>query len=86
MLAAILLVAGLAGALLISVRWHALLDEHERAAYDFGAVAAIYVYFALSAGWWLLWRAALIGEPSGMAIFFIVMTVWMLGWLVRRFR
>lgn len=84
--AALLLLAGLVGALAISVRWHALLDEHERAAYEFGAVAAIYVYFTLSAGWWLLWRAELVAAPDWIAIFFIVMAVWMAGWLVRRFR
>lgn len=81
-----LLFAGLAASLVLSVRWHRLLDEHERAAYDFGAVAAIYAYFFLSIGWWLLWRAALVPAPDGIAIFASVMMTWMVGWLIRRFR
>lgn len=84
--AALLLAAGVGISLALSVRWHALLDEHERAAYDFGAVAAIYVYFTISTVWWLLWRAALVAPPDGIVIFFIVMAVWMVGWLIRRFR
>ena len=80
------LFAGIIVSLVLSVRWHRLLDEHERAAYDFGAVAAIYVYFTLSLMWWVLWRAALAPAPDGVAIFAIVTAVWLLGWLIRRFR
>ena len=83
---ALLLVAGVVISLVISVRWHRLLDEHERAAYDFGAVIALYAYFAISTLWWLLWRAALLPAPDGVAIFALVTAVWMIGWLVRRFR
>ena len=84
--AALILAAGVIFSLILSVRWHALLDEHERAAYDFGAVIAIYLYFGLSSLWWLLWKAALLPTPSGVAIFFAVTAAWLAGWLVRRFR
>jgi hypothetical protein len=83
---AILFLAGFAASLALSVRWHMLLDEHERAAYDFGAVSALYVYFGLSAGWWVLWRADLTTAPDGLIIFATVTATWMVGWLYRRFR
>lgn len=83
---AIVLAAATVLSLVLSVRWHSLLDEHERAAYDFGAVVALYVYFGLTALWWLLWRAALVPAPDGLAILIAVTTAWMLAWLVRRFR
>lgn len=81
-----LLVLGLIVSLVLSIRWHRLLDEHERAAYDFGAVVAIYVYFTLSVGWWILSRAALVPAPDGVVIFVLTTVCWMLGWLIRRFR
>lgn len=81
-----LLVAGMIVSLVLSVRWHRLLDEHERAAYDFGAVAAIYVYFTLSVIWWLLWRAEIAPAVNGVAIFAITTLTWIFGWLVRRYR
>ena len=83
---ALILAAGVLLSLVLSVRWHALLDEHERAAYDFGAVVAIYLYFGLSTLWWLLWRAALVPAPDGIVIFALVTAAWIAGWLVRRFR
>lgn len=81
-----LLVVAMAASLLISIRWHRLLDEHERAAYDFGAVAAIYVYFSFSVIWWLLWRAQIAPAVDGVAIFIVTAATWVLGWLVRRYR
>lgn len=83
---ALILAAGVVLSLLLSVRWHRLLDEHERAAYDFGAVVAIYLYFGLSSLWWLLSRGDLVPAPDGVAIFFAVTAAWLAGWLVRRFR
>lgn len=82
---AIFLLAGLVVVTLLSIRWHMLLDEHERAAYDFGGIAALYAYFMLSAGWWLLWRGGMVIPPDGYAIFWTTMVVWALGWLARRF-
>jgi hypothetical protein len=81
-----LLVAGTGLGLIVSVRWHRLLDEHERAAYDFGAVAALYVYFAISIIWWLLWRAEIVPVVDGVAVFVVTTITWMLGWLIRRYR
>ena len=83
---ALALFAALMVSIALSLRWHMLLDEHERAAYDFGAVAALYVYFMVSMGWWLLARGGFVPAPNGYVIFWLVTFVWAVGWLVRRYR
>ncbi|ANU08027.1 hypothetical protein [Paraurantiacibacter namhicola] len=82
---AIILIAGMLLATVLSIRWHMLLDEHERAAYDFGGIAALYTYFTLSGAWWLAWRGGMVIAPDGYAIFWTTLVVWMLGWLAKRF-
>lgn len=82
---ALLLLAGMLLVTILSIRWHMLLDEHERAAYDFGGIAALYAYFIASVGWWLAWRGGMMPEPDGYAIFWGTMIVWAIGWLIRRF-
>lgn len=82
--AAILLVVTMLIATALSARWHMLLDEHERLAYDFGAVAAIYAYIIVSVCWWLLARGGLAPAPDGYLIFWLVMIVWIIGWVIRR--
>lgn len=67
-------------------RWHKTADEHEQAAYNFGAVLGIYTYFFASIGWWVAWRGGLLPEPNGFAIFWAVLVVWSVGWLWHRFR
>ncbi len=84
--ATLVLLAALIGGFGLSIRWHMLLDEHERAAYDFGAVVSIYLYFLLSAGWWLLARGGFAAVPNGYVIFWVVMVTWLIGWVVRRYR
>lgn len=82
--AAALLLAGLVPVAIVSLKWHQAIDEHEQAAYNFGAVAAVYVYFFLSAGWWLAWRGGFIPAPDGAVIFLVVCGVWLAAWLIRR--
>lgn len=84
--AALVLFAALVVSMVLSLRWHMMLDEHERAAYDFGAVAALYVYFWISMSWWLLARGELVPAPDGYIIFWLVMIVWAVGWMIRRYR
>jgi hypothetical protein len=84
--ATLVLLAALIAGFGLSIRWHMLLDEHERAAYDFGAVVSIYLYFLLSAGWWLLARGGFAPAPNGYVIFWVVMVTWLIGWVVRRYR
>lgn len=67
-------------------RWHKTADEHEQAAYNFGGMLSLYAYFFASIGWWTAWRGGLLPEPDGFAIFWMVITVWLLGWLWRRYR
>ncbi|MFM6932978.1 MAG: hypothetical protein ACKOUT_12135 [Novosphingobium sp.] len=67
-------------------RWHKTADEHEQAAYNFGAVLGIYTYFFASIGWWVAWRGGLLPEPNGVAIFWTVIIVWSIGWIWHRFR
>lgn len=67
-------------------RWHKTADEHEQAAYNFGAVLGIYTYFFASVGWWVAWRGGYLPEPNGFAIFWAVIIVWSIGWLWHRFR
>ncbi len=67
-------------------RWHKTADEHEQAAYNFGAVLGIYTYFFASIGWWVSWRGGLLPEPNGLAIFWAVIIVWTIGWIWHRFR
>lgn len=84
--AAIVLILAVVVTLVLSIKWHVSLDEHERKAYDFGAVAALYGYFALSTIWWLAWRGGMTAQPDGHVIFWAVMALWLLGWFYRRFR
>ena len=69
----------------LSILWLRNIDEHERAAHDFGAVLSLYSYVALSAGWWILWRGGFVNVPDGLVIFCTVLVVWTIGWLYRRF-
>lgn len=84
--AAAVLAAGFLLTTAISIRWHVLLDEHEMAAYNFGAVVGVYVYMVLSVCWWVLARGGLVAEVNGYAIFWAVMLAWMIGWAFKRYR
>jgi hypothetical protein len=84
--AAIALVLTMLVATALSARWHMLLDEHERASYDFGAVIALYAYFIVSICWWLLARGGLAPAPDGYLIFWLVTILWVIGWAIRRYR
>lgn len=84
--AAVLLIFAMIVVLTLSIQWHASLDEHEKGAYNFGAVAALYSYFGISVVWWLAWRGGMAPSPDGFVIFWAVTIIWMLGWLYRRFR
>lgn len=82
---AVFLLVGTVLSIGLSIRWHMLLDEHERAAYDFGGIAAIYTYFTMSLAWWIAWRGNLISEPDGYLIFIVTSVVWCIGWFARRY-
>lgn len=84
-LATVLILAGaFAIGIVLSIRWMVLLDEHERAAHDFGAVVAFYLYLTVSAIWWLLARGGLAPWPNGILIFWLAFAAWVAGWAWRR--
>ena len=68
----------------LSWSWWRNIDEHEAAAYRFGALAAMYVYTFLMPTWWMGWRGGFLPEPQSMLIFAVVIAVWGAGWVSRR--
>jgi hypothetical protein len=71
---------------LISWQWHLSVDEHEEQSYQFGGLAALYLYSFLTPAWWLAARGGLLPAPDAMIIFMGVMLVWGIGWFWRRYR
>ncbi len=69
---------------LLSWRWWRNIDEHEAAAYRFGAVAGMYGYAFIMPTWWMGWRGGFLPEPQAMLIFVVVIVVWGAAWLSRR--
>lgn len=78
--------AAIAVVIPISWVWHRSIDEHESAAYRFGALIGINVYFFLSAGWWIAARGGFVPAPDGVAIFLTTVAAWGLGWAWARYR
>lgn len=72
--------------MVLSLKWHLTLDEHEKAAYDFGFIAGLYLYAVLMPAWWLAWRGGMLPEPDAMAVFWIVGLFSTVAWLWRRTR
>jgi uncharacterized membrane protein YozB (DUF420 family) len=66
--------------------WHRNIDEHEAAAYRFGSLIALYVYFWLSAVWGLAARGGFAPPIDGVIVFMVTIAVWGLGWAWARFR
>ena len=65
--------------------WHRTIDEHEAQANATGAIAGIYAYSIITPSWWLLSRADLAPPQQPMIVFLIVLSVWGLVWIARRF-
>ena len=61
-------------------RWQKTVDEHEREAYQSGALAAAYMFQIVAPVWWLLWRGGLVPEVNGIILYlafdFTFLTVW----------
>jgi len=70
---------------LLSWRWWRNIDEHEALAYKDGALAGMYAYSFVTPTWWMGWRGGFLPEPQGMATFLVVIAVWGLVWLARRY-
>jgi len=70
----------------ISWLWHRNVDEHEEQSYQFGGLAALYLYAFVTPAWWLAARGGLMPAPDAMIIFVGVMLVWCIAWFWRRHR
>lgn len=66
--------------------WHRSIDEHEAQANRDGALMGIYAYSTLAPAWWIGWRGGVLPEVNGEAIFLLVMAVWGVTWMWRRYR
>ena len=66
--------------------WHRSIDEHEAEANRDGALMGIYTYSTVAPAWWIGWRGGVLPEVHGEAIFLLVMAVWGVTWLWRRYR
>ncbi len=70
----------------LSWRWLCVIDEHERQAYQAGALAASYAFLLGAPSWWLLWRGSLAPEPDGVIIFMIFNLVFLVVWFWKKYR
>lgn len=70
---------------LVSWRWWRNIDEHEALAYKDGALAGIYAYSFIAPAWWMGWRGGFLPEPQEMVTFLIIIAVWGLVWVARRY-
>ncbi|MEY4721334.1 MAG: hypothetical protein RIQ46_1059 [Pseudomonadota bacterium] len=66
--------------------WHRSIDEHEAEANRDGALMGIYAYSTVAPAWWIGWRGGVLPELNGEAIFLLVMAVWGVTWMWRRYR
>lgn len=65
--------------------WHRSIDEHEAEANRDGALMGIYAYSTVAPAWWIGWRGGVLPEVHGEAIFLLVMAVWGVTWMWRRY-
>jgi hypothetical protein len=71
---------------LLSWQWQKSIDEHEREAYQVGAVAAAYMFLILAPAWWLLWRGGLVPEPDGIILYFTFNFTFLIVWFWKKYR
>jgi hypothetical protein len=67
-------------------QWHKTVDEHEREAYQVGAVAAAYMFLIGAPVWWLLWRGGIVPEPNGVILYFAFNFTLLIVWLWKKYR
>jgi len=71
----------------LSIYWHLrAIDEQEAAAYNKGALFAMYAYWIGAPVWWLLWRGGLVAAPDGVAIYLITIAIASITWLWAKYR
>lgn len=72
---------------IVSIYWHLrVVDEQEAAAYNKGALFAMYAYWIGAPVWWLLWRGGLAPAPDGIAIYFVTIVTACVVWFWAKYR
>ena len=72
---------------MLSIYWHLrVVDEQEAAAYNKGALFAMYAFWIGAPVWWLLWRGGLVPAPDGILIYFITAAVACVVWFWAKYR
>jgi hypothetical protein len=71
----------------LSIYWHLrAIDEQEAAAYNKGALFAMYAYWVGAPVWWLLWRGGLVAAPDGVLIYLATAVIATVTWFWVKYR
>jgi hypothetical protein len=71
----------------LSIYWHLrAIDEQEAAAYNKGALFAMYAYWVGAPVWWLLWRGGLVAAPDGVLIYVATAIIATVTWFWAKYR
>ena len=71
----------------LSIYWHVrAIDEQEAAAYNKGALFAMYAYWVGAPVWWLLWRGGLVAAPDGVLIYVATAVIATVIWFWGKYR
>jgi hypothetical protein len=71
----------------LSIYWHLrVIDEQEAAAYNKGALIAMYAFWVGAPVWWLLWKGGLVSVPDGALIYVATVIIAVIVWLWAKYR
>ncbi|MBW8840519.1 MAG: hypothetical protein JF608_01690 [Sphingomonadales bacterium] len=71
----------------LSIYWHLrVIDEQEAAAYNKGALIAMYAFWVGAPVWWLLWKGGLVSVPDGVLIYVATVIIAVIVWLWAKYR
>jgi hypothetical protein len=71
----------------LSLYWHLrVIDEQEAAAYNKGALIAMYVFWVGAPVWWLLWKGGLVPAPDGVLIYVATAVIATVTWFWAKYR
>jgi hypothetical protein len=71
----------------LSIYWHLrVIDEQEAAAYNKGALIAMYAFWVGAPVWWLLWKGGLVSVPDGVLIYVTTVIIAVIVWLWAKYR
>ncbi|HEX8056609.1 MAG TPA: hypothetical protein VF481_08105 [Novosphingobium sp.] len=71
----------------LSLYWHLrVIDEQEAAAYNKGALIAMYAFWVGAPVWWLLWRGGLVAAPDGVLIYVATAVIATVTWFWAKYR